>query len=50
MTYKFKNDNYYKRFQLPELKKWGTKIASIVENVQRVKVQYLFMLHTFRLV
>ena len=37
MTYRFKDPDYYKRFQLPELKKWGTKIASIVENVQKCK-------------
>ena len=37
MTYRFKDPEYYKRFQLPELKKWGTKIASIVENVQNCK-------------
>ena len=37
MTYKFKDPEYYKRFQLPELKKWGTKIGNIVENVQNCK-------------
>lgn len=37
MTYRFKDPDYYKRFQLPELRKWGTKVASIVENVQKCK-------------
>ena len=35
MTYRFNDPEYHKRFKLPELKKWGTKIASIVENVQK---------------
>lgn len=37
MTYRFKDDSYHKRFELPELKNWGTKIGSIVENVQKAK-------------
>ena len=32
MTYEFKDPSYGKRFKLPELHNWGTKIASVVER------------------
>ena len=32
MSYEFKDPSYGKRFKLPELHKWGTKIASVLER------------------
>ena len=33
ITYKFNNQEYGKRFKMPELKQWGIKIATILERI-----------------
>ena len=34
-TYKFINPDDYKKFTLPEIKNWGTKIGSLLENIEK---------------
>lgn len=32
-TFKFRNEDDHKKFTLPEIKKWGSKIGTLVENI-----------------